>query len=207
MITGPVLDAGCGPGFLTSGLTIRGGPLVGMDLSLDAVKAFVTETSDASHRVGIVADLRQPCFRDGTFALVVCGFVFHHLLRSDAFESLGRLTSDGGRLQILDLYRRSNSLWVYLLWDRVCVNLLPSALLTGTKAMGIMNWLQYTAASAWLIVSSRSFRRHAATDLRSGLPPTLREWEVVALTLGCAVRVPLVGIVELTPLPYPRRIA
>ena len=101
-----VLDLGCGhASWLAPELRVAG-LVVGADPDLPALRHYTA----ASHRVAAVAD-HLP-FRDASFDLVVCAFVFEHLATpAAALTEIRRVLRPGGRLVFL-----TPNAWNYNVW-------------------------------------------------------------------------------------------
>ena len=102
-----VLDVGCGPGQILrdyargrrSGRPVRA---VGVDLSLP----MLSEARRQGLRQVVVANASALPFREGTFELVFCNSVLHHMAepKGDLAE-MARCVAPGGRLLVRDLRR------------------------------------------------------------------------------------------------------
>ena len=98
------LDAGCGFGRHTFFAARYGSEVVGIDSSLDGVKAAYRNTSHLARAHVILGDVYNPPFRDEVFDLTYSFGVLHHLERPlEAFKVLGATVKPGGRF----------SVWVY----------------------------------------------------------------------------------------------
>lgn len=97
-VTGPVLDAGCGPGRLTGHLADLGLTVGGLDLS-PAMIAVARETHPLlEFSVGSVLDLDLP---DGSLGGVVAWYSLIHMPPADlprAFAEFHRVLAPGGHL-------------------------------------------------------------------------------------------------------------
>jgi SAM-dependent methyltransferase len=99
-----ILDAGCGNGQLSEGLSRLGATVVAMDYS---TSVFAAERARQSSTVSFVrGDLQAPPFENDTFDLVVSNGVLHHTRSTSAtFREVARLVKPGGRFYLW-LYRR-----------------------------------------------------------------------------------------------------
>jgi ubiquinone/menaquinone biosynthesis C-methylase UbiE len=104
-----LLDAGCGEGFVLEQLEC-GGLLVGLDVSLAAVKEARSRRPDAFYCVG---DVRDMPFMDCSFSVVLCIEVLEHLGDSKkALNEIARVSSGSCVLSVPDkfLYMAANLL-------------------------------------------------------------------------------------------------
>lgn len=95
---GPVLDIGCGPGWLTRTLTSRGLTVSGIDISIEMLRLARANNPG----LGVVAaSLTQVPHADGVAAGVFCWYVLHHVPDDElgaAVGELARVTAPGGSL-------------------------------------------------------------------------------------------------------------
>lgn len=112
---GDVLDLGCGPGFWTIELGLRGaGRLVGADLTAAAIEL----AAKRAEICGIQAEFRQEnaealTFADATFDHVNCQGVIHHTPDTDAaVREIARVLRPGGTAMISVYYRN----WILRRW-------------------------------------------------------------------------------------------
>lgn len=137
-----VLDAGCGMGRWLHFARLAGAHIVGMDVSAAIDVAAARE----GHRADFVqGDLRSPPFATGSFDLVYCLGVLHHLEDPVAgVRALARLIRPGGQLR----------LYVYRTLDGEPV--WKQALLAGVTGLRhVTTRLPYSAvhAVAWLVAA------------------------------------------------------
>lgn len=98
------LDAGCGYGRHACFAARYGAEVIAMDWSGDAVDATRRNTRDLFRVHVVQGDIHHPPFPEGTFDLVYCLGVLHHLDQPrEVFRGLSSLLVQGGRL----------STWVY----------------------------------------------------------------------------------------------
>jgi SAM-dependent methyltransferase len=103
-----VLECGCGTGQLTNFLAIAKRYVVGTDLCLNSLKLAQSfkERNQLNRAFFMQMNLFRPCFRAGTFDLVISIGVLHHT--SDpflAFRSISTLVKPGGYV-LVGLYHR-----------------------------------------------------------------------------------------------------
>ena len=95
-----VLDLGCGPGTLTRILQPHVASVVGADVTPEMLERYRMRTSG----LPVMADAARPSFGDGSFTLVVCGSVFHHLPDPPgAIAEVARVLRSGGRFLLIDM--------------------------------------------------------------------------------------------------------
>ena len=104
-----VLEVGCGTGQLTCFLAAtRGAQVYGTDLSVPSLKlarAFAKANGITGANF-IQMNLFKPCFREGTFDLVIAIGVLHHTSNARAaFSSIAKLVKPGGHV-VVGLYDR-----------------------------------------------------------------------------------------------------
>jgi SAM-dependent methyltransferase/uncharacterized protein YbaR (Trm112 family) len=100
-----ILDAGCGNGQLSEGISELGANVVGLDYSESVFGAELRRHSSTVHFVQ--GDLQTPPFQAGTFDLIISNGVFHHTPNTyRTFVEVARLVKQEGRLYLW-LYRRS----------------------------------------------------------------------------------------------------
>lgn len=105
--TDSVLDVGCGPGqILRDYVRGRGSArpvrAVGVDLSLP----MLSEARRQGLRQVAVANASALPFREGTFELVFCNSVLHHMAEPEGdLAEMARCVAPGGRLLVRDLRR------------------------------------------------------------------------------------------------------
>lgn len=99
-----ILDAGCGNGQLSEGLSTLGATLVALDYSTSVFGAERQRESAAVHFVQ--GDLQAPPFESETFDLIISNGVLHHTANTHkTFCQVARLVKPGGRFYLW-LYRR-----------------------------------------------------------------------------------------------------
>lgn len=95
---GPVVDAGCGPGWLTGHLARQGLDITGVDVSGEFVGIARTNQPAMSFCVGSITDLP---FADGALAGLMCWYVLHHVpdaVLPGVLEEFHRVLAPGGQL-------------------------------------------------------------------------------------------------------------
>jgi ubiquinone/menaquinone biosynthesis C-methylase UbiE len=101
-----VLDIGCGPGNITSGLArkVDHGSIVGIDISAAVVEIAVAEQSHKASNLSFqVGDVYQLDFADEHFDVVYAHQVLQHLARPiDALREMRRVMKPGGQLAVRD---------------------------------------------------------------------------------------------------------
>jgi len=103
-----VIECGCGTGQLTNFLAIANRYVVGADLCLNSLKLAQSfkERNQLDRAFFVQMNLFRPCFRAGSFDLVISIGVLHHT--SDpflAFRSISTLVRPGGYI-LVGLYHR-----------------------------------------------------------------------------------------------------
>jgi ubiquinone/menaquinone biosynthesis C-methylase UbiE len=100
--SGFVLDAGCGIGRYTIPLAFNNYSMIGIDVSLPAIKKLDDEIHRRRLIVGLgAADMRYLPFSDKVFDIVVCYGVLQHLLeyeRQQALVEFNRILVNNGTL-------------------------------------------------------------------------------------------------------------
>ncbi|GAA1250932.1 class I SAM-dependent methyltransferase [Oryzihumus leptocrescens] len=97
---GPVLDVGCGPGWLTRHLASRGLAVSGIDISTAMLRLARTNNPGLGFAA---ASLTQIPVADGATAGVFCWYVLHHVPDEDldtAIRELSRVIVPGGSLML-----------------------------------------------------------------------------------------------------------
>jgi ubiquinone/menaquinone biosynthesis C-methylase UbiE len=101
-----VLDGGCGEGYFSRYLAVRGATAFGIDTSGTLVAAAEQE----SERLGLgiryqVASLEAIPYVENQFDIVVCNHVMSDLTNPEAaLKEIGRVTKSGGKLVLLMLH-------------------------------------------------------------------------------------------------------
>jgi ubiquinone/menaquinone biosynthesis C-methylase UbiE len=103
-----VLDAGCGPGKITSilhGMVQPGGEILGIDYSEERIRHAQEHYGGQSGITFRVQDLREPLDGTDTFDLIWVRFVleYNRLESPDIIGNLTRILKPGGILCLLDL--------------------------------------------------------------------------------------------------------
>ncbi len=102
--TGRLLDAGCGSGKYAIPLGMRGFDVVGVDVSLNALKMAGKSIAGRKLDIGLLAaNVYQMPFLDSSFDVIWCYGVLQHLLlneRETAISEFRRLLRKGGLLFI-----------------------------------------------------------------------------------------------------------
>ena len=97
---GPVLDVGCGPGWLTGYLASRGLSVSGVDVSANMLRLARQNNAGPSFAVASLTELPMP---DDSLAGVFCWYVLHHVPDEDlasAVAQLARVTRPGGHVMV-----------------------------------------------------------------------------------------------------------
>jgi ubiquinone/menaquinone biosynthesis C-methylase UbiE len=101
-----VLDGGCGEGYLSRDLAMRGATAFGIDTS----GALVTAAEQEGERLGLrikyqVASLEAIPYAEKQFDIVVCNHVISDVANPEAvLKEIGRVTKPGGKLVLLMLH-------------------------------------------------------------------------------------------------------
>jgi SAM-dependent methyltransferase len=101
-----VLDGGCGEGYLSRYLAMRGATAFGLDTS----GALVTAAEQEGERLGLrikyqVASLEAIPYTEKQFDIVVCNHVISDVANPEAvLTEIGRVTKPGGKLVLLMLH-------------------------------------------------------------------------------------------------------
>jgi ubiquinone/menaquinone biosynthesis C-methylase UbiE len=101
-----VLDGGCGEGYLSRDLAMRGATAFGIDTS----GALVTAAEQEGERLGLrikyqVASLEAIPYAGKQFDVVVCNHVISDVANPEAaLKEIGRVTKPGGKLVLLMLH-------------------------------------------------------------------------------------------------------
>ncbi|MGH3866243.1 MAG: methyltransferase domain-containing protein [Pseudonocardiaceae bacterium] len=101
-----VLDGGCGEGYLSRYLAVRGAAVSGIDTSAALIGAAEQERDRRSLTIEYqVASLEAIPYSDNQFDVVVCNHVMSDVAGPEAaLNELGRVTNSGGRLVLLMLH-------------------------------------------------------------------------------------------------------
>jgi len=116
-----VIECGCGTGQLTNFLSIANRTVIGTDLCLNSLKMATAfkDSNDLDRAHFLQMNLFRPCFKPGSFDLVISNGVLHHT--SDprlGFQSISRLVKPGGYI-LVGLYHKYGRLatdvrrWVF----------------------------------------------------------------------------------------------
>jgi len=100
LASGPVLDAGCGPGRVIALLHERGLPVIGVDLSPGMIEVARRDHPDLDYRVGSMTALELP---DSELSGVISWWSIIHLPREvvpQAFAEFHRVLAPGGVLML-----------------------------------------------------------------------------------------------------------
>ncbi|HEY5705677.1 MAG TPA: methyltransferase domain-containing protein [Terrimicrobiaceae bacterium] len=118
-----LLDAGCGNGTLTAALSDFDLEIVGLDLNDGLGRAWRNREKYAAKAIPQVqyvqGNLVDPPLREASFDLIYSSGVIHHTPSSKgAFDSLVRLTKQGGRLYVWVYGRRGLPVRLFFLCGR-----------------------------------------------------------------------------------------
>ena len=95
------LDLGTGPGTLAGVIAPHVGGVVGTDVSPEMLGLFETRAPGAR---AVLADAHRLPFNEGSFTLVTCGSVFHHLEDpASVVDEVARVLVPGGRFLLIDM--------------------------------------------------------------------------------------------------------
>jgi 2-polyprenyl-3-methyl-5-hydroxy-6-metoxy-1,4-benzoquinol methylase len=103
-----ILECGCGTGQMSNFLSVANRTVFGSDMSLHSLSLGeeFKENNDLRNVHFIQMNLFRPCFKPGTFDLVICNGVLHHT--SDpflGFQSIAKLVRPKGYV-LISLYHR-----------------------------------------------------------------------------------------------------
>jgi ubiquinone/menaquinone biosynthesis C-methylase UbiE len=101
-----LLDVGCGPGSITSGLAQRVAPgeTIGIDPSPSVIETARTLASGVAHLTFEVGDIHQPRFGAETFDAIFAHQVLHHLGRPvEALTQIRILLKHGGLVGVREV--------------------------------------------------------------------------------------------------------
>jgi len=103
-----VIECGCGTGQLSAFLSVASRTVVGADLCLNSLRlahGFASKHSLENVHF-LQMNLFRPCFKPGSFDLVISNGVLHHTSDPQlAFESISRLVKPGGYI-LIGLYHK-----------------------------------------------------------------------------------------------------
>ena len=95
------LDLGTGPGTIAGVLAPLVGEVVGTDVSPEMLDLFETRVPGGR---SVLADAHRLPFKEGSFTLVTCGSVFHHLEDpASVVDEVARVLRPGGRFLLIDM--------------------------------------------------------------------------------------------------------
>jgi SAM-dependent methyltransferase len=97
---GLVVDAGCGPGWITGHLARLGVDMCGLDVSPALVDIARANEPDVAFSVGSITDLP---FEENALAGVVCWYVLHHVpddALPDVLAEFARVLAPGGHVLV-----------------------------------------------------------------------------------------------------------
>lgn len=100
-----VLDFGCGEGVYTTELAWLGAGVTGVDLSPELIEVAQrrVELDGTAERVRLIAgDILEMDHLAGSFDVVLCNAVLHHVPLETVFDALLRLAKPGGAFVILE---------------------------------------------------------------------------------------------------------
>jgi SAM-dependent methyltransferase len=103
-----VLEAGCGTGQLTNFLGVGFRRVIGADMCLNSLRLGEQfRRSQGLKRIRFVQmNLFRPCFKPGSFDVVLCNGVLHHTADPyGGFQQLAKLVKPGGHI-VIGLYNR-----------------------------------------------------------------------------------------------------
>jgi ubiquinone/menaquinone biosynthesis C-methylase UbiE len=101
------LDLGTGPGTIAALLAPHVGWTVGTDVTREMLEIFEGRAPDARP---LLADAHRLPFADGSFTLVTCGSVFHHLEDPAlSIDEVARVLRPGGRFLLIDMAGPENA--------------------------------------------------------------------------------------------------
>lgn len=127
-----ILDAGCGNGSLSEGISKLGAEVIGIDYSSSVFQAELSRNSELVHFIN--GDLQNPPFEANSFDLVTSIGVLHHTPNTyNSFVEVAKLVKPGG-IFYLWLYRKPEQFHLrylkYPIFDliRLIVSRLPNSL-------------------------------------------------------------------------------
>ena len=139
-----VLDAGCGPGTYGLILAQEGNEVVGIDISLDAIKVAKERARRKqvdSTFTPILADLENLPLRDNIFDVCFVGWTLHHFPSLRAVSGLARVLKNGGRIALTE----PNELHLALKLSRHAENLFKGLL----REVGLYTENAYVSAHTY----------------------------------------------------------
>ena len=108
-----VLECGCGTGQLTNFLSVAHRTVIGTDMTLNSLQLGqeFKEKYGLERADFIQMNLFRPCFKPGSFDMVICNGVLHHTSNPfGGFQSIARMVKPGGYIMI-GLYHRYGRLY------------------------------------------------------------------------------------------------
>jgi 2-polyprenyl-3-methyl-5-hydroxy-6-metoxy-1,4-benzoquinol methylase len=114
----PILDIGCGAGFLCYELSQKGLTSVGLDSDRKMIQLGVGEVEQVSFVLG---DAQYIPFRDCSFSAITCLDVIEHVKNDKRFmKEVARAIKEGGSCVLTTPLRKAEkTAWSSLLWFRV----------------------------------------------------------------------------------------
>jgi len=103
-----VLDAACGTGLATFGLTDRGFAVTGIDVAERMLAVARATTPKNAHAAFYNARAEALPFADESFAGIICAQAFHWFDEGRALAEFARVLTDGGALAIFWKHARSD---------------------------------------------------------------------------------------------------
>lgn len=170
-----VLDVGCGGGWIASALLPLGKRVISFDVAFGNVEK-VSQKHKAENHFGVVGDVLNLPFADGSLDAVVSAEVIEHVLDTKAFvENLVRVLKPGGRAIISTPYKEKiqSSLCIH------CNNLTPhNAHLRSFDEHSLSGYLEPMAgiASSHVILSNKALLYLQTHRLLGWLPYRAWRW-------------------------------
>jgi ubiquinone/menaquinone biosynthesis C-methylase UbiE len=111
----PIVDIGCGPGYLTNEIRQVAPEVIGLDIDPEMLRVARTNWKD---NLGFIqADVQQLPFRTGSTGCVVSSLSMHHWPDSRvALEEIVRVLQPGGQFLLFDLSRENSRFFYFMLW-------------------------------------------------------------------------------------------
>jgi len=161
-LRGKVVDAGCGPGYLTFAVAGKF-PLTeitGIDLSQEMLELAIVKSShtNLNSRVRFLkADVQQMPFQNCSIDFIISTLSLHHWTDpKQALEEFHRVLKPAGRLMIFDLRRDAPHILFYMVY-LVQRFLVPTSIHRVNGGIGSF-WSSYTPTEIKILLIASSFK-------------------------------------------------